>query len=303
MILSASRRTDIPALYGDWFLERLKEGYFLVPNPFIDNGKIAKINVEPVKVETNIMGGQIISGNVDGIVFWTKNPRPILARLDELKDYKYYFLFTLNPYDNSIEKNLPPLETRIETFIELSRAIGADRVQWRYDPILFTKDIAVEWHTVQFANLAKRLEGYTKCCKISFLLGKHPKLLSPNFWERKELAKNLSEIAFAHGIKLETCAVGEEFIGTKVTKSSCIDGELWERLLNAKRKNNKLDKQRKECLCMPCVDIGIYNTCTNGCVYCYANGFYAYRGEAKSLTDKLVGEVYERKVDREFYYL
>lgn len=123
MILSASRRTDIPALYSDWFFERIKDGCFFVPSPFLQNGKIAKIAVEPVRVETNILGGKTITGNIDGIVFWTKNPRPMLARLDELSDYKYCFLFTLNPYDVTIERNLPPLDARIKTFQELSKKL------------------------------------------------------------------------------------------------------------------------------------------------------------------------------------
>jgi len=303
MILSASRRTDIPALYGDWFFERLRAGYFLVPNPFIENGKIAKISVEPVKVETNIMGGKTVTGNIDGIVFWTKNPRPMFAQLNELDQYKYYFLFTLNPYDKSIERNLPPLDRRIETFRELSEKIGAERVVWRYDPILFTQEIDVKWHVRQFEDLAKQLDGYTKRCKISFLIGKHPKMFAPGFNERRGLVKNLACIAEAHGIKIETCALAEEFAEFGIIKSSCIDPELWERLLNAKRKSKQLDGQRKECLCMPSVDIGIYNTCTNGCDYCYANGFYGYRGKPKSMTDTLIGEIYERKIEKAFNYL
>ncbi|MCL2797163.1 MAG: DUF1848 domain-containing protein [Firmicutes bacterium] len=302
MRLSASRRTDIPAIYGDWFFERLKAGHFFVPNPFIDNEKIAKINVEPVRVETNILGGQTVTGNIDGIVFWTKNPRPFLPRLDELTEYKYYFLFTLNPYDAAVEQKLPSLAERIKTFQELSRTIGAERVIWRYDPILFTRECGVKWHIEQFANLAAQLEGYTKCCKISFLLGKHPRMFAPNFDERRTLVKSFAECAAKNGIQIETCALSKEFSDFGIKKSSCIDPELWEYLLGAKRKSKTLDSQRKECLCMPSVDIGIYNTCTNGCLYCYANGFYGYRGESKSLTDKLAGEVYERKIERSFNY-
>jgi len=299
MILSVSRRTDVPALYSDWFFDRLKEGYFLVPNPFIENGKVAKVNVEPVRTTTNIMGAKEVIGNIDGIVFWTKNPKPMLNRLNELKNYKYCFLFTLNPYDETIESDVPPLDERIETFRELAKAIGADRVFWRYDPILFTKDIGVQWHIEQFGKLAKQLGGYTKCCKTSFLIGKHSKIFTPNFNDRIELIKVLNDIAVAHGIELESCAMPDE-LGIK--KSSCIDPVWWEKQLNAKRKSKKLDGGRKECLCMPSVDIGIYNTCSNGCIYCYANGFYGYRGEVKLQTQELRCDVYERKIERSFGY-
>ena len=108
MILSVSRRTDVPALYSDWFFERLREGEVLVPNPFIKDGKTARIKLAPAKIETNILGGAEISGNIEGIVFWTKNPSPMLARLDELGTIPYYFQYTLNPYGKEYESNLPP---------------------------------------------------------------------------------------------------------------------------------------------------------------------------------------------------
>jgi len=146
MILSVSRRTDIPALYSDWFFDRIKEGFVLVANPFGFNNKIAKVKIEPVRVETNLLGGKEVTGNVDGIIFWTKNPRPMMARLDELKDFKYYFHYTLTPYSKDIEVNVPPVEERIKTFQELSKLTSPDQVVWRYDPILLNKENNVEWH-------------------------------------------------------------------------------------------------------------------------------------------------------------
>ena len=302
MILSVSRRTDIPALYSDWFFDRIKEGFFLVPSPMIENGKIAKVRIEPVKIETNLLGGKTISGNVDGIVFWTKNPRPMMARLDELDGFTYIFLFTLNSYDKEFETNLPSFEERIKTFQELSQRIGADRVIWRYDPIFLSKDISVDWHVQQFENLAKQLSGYTKCCKVSFLIGKHSDIGTPNFSQKNEIIKHISRIAKQNDIQVEACADEVDFRRYGVKPSKCIDPILWEKLLNAKVKSKKLDKQRKYCGCMPCVDIGIYNTCTHGCLYCYANGFYGYRGEPKTMLDEMKGEIYERKTERIFEY-
>lgn len=121
MIINASRRTDIPAFYSDWFLNRIKEKFVLVPNPF-NPGMISRIDLNPALV--------------DCIVFWTKNPTPMLSRLDELQDYKYYFQFTLNPYGKELENNLPDITGRIETFKRLADTIGREKVIWRYDPIL-----------------------------------------------------------------------------------------------------------------------------------------------------------------------
>jgi len=303
MILSVSRRTDIPALYSDWFFDRVKEGFVLVPSPLFDNGKIARIKIEPVKVEKNVLGGKEVSGNVDGIVFWTKNPKPMMERLDELNDFLYYFHFTLNPYDEKIEINLPPLGERINTFQELSNKIGANKVIWRYDPILLNNDISIKWQTEQFEYLAKQLNGYTKNCMVSFLIpGKRKDIRPPNSGEQNLILKHFSQIAQANGIQLHTCALKDDWGKYGIKKAKCIDPELFEKLLDAKVKTKRLDGTRKNCGCMPCVDIGIYNTCRQDCIYCYANGFYGYRGEPKSMLDKLDGEIYDRKTERVFEY-
>ena len=302
MILSVSRRTDIPALYSDWFYGRVKDGFVLVKNPFFPNGKVAKIKIEPVRVTTNLLGDKEVTGNVDGIIFWTKNPRPMMLRLDELDEFKYYFQFTLNAYDEKIESNVPPLDERIKTFQELSQRIGADRVIWRYDPILLSKDITIEWHLEQFENLAKQLSGFTKTCNIAFLIGKHKDFFCPSYSQMDEILNNLSRIATRHGIQLHACAQKNDWSKYGIKQSRCTDPELLAKLTGGKVKTKRLDGQRKDCKCMPCVDIGIYNTCKNGCVYCYANGFYGYRGEPKSMLDKLDGEIYERKTERLFDY-
>jgi hypothetical protein len=312
MILSVSRRTDIPALFADWFMDRLlKDKYFLVPNPFIKDDKIAKVAVEPVKVERDLLGGvESISGNVDGIIFWTKNPRPLMNRIKELSGFTFYFHFTLNPYDAKIEANVPPLGERVKTFQDLSRMIGADRVIWRYDPILLSKEISVDWHVEQFENLCENLGGFTSECNFSFLIGRHKDLRSPNYSEQNEILRNFTLIAKRHGIQLKGCALAADWAKFGITKSRCTDPDLFARLISqrhgvtARVKTKRLDAQRKNCGCMPCVDIGIYNTCTHGCVYCYANGFYDpnRRGEPKSMLDLPVGEIYYRKTERVFDY-
>lgn len=150
--------------------------------------------------------------------------------------------------------------------------------------------------------MAKQLNGYTKDCKISFVLGKHKDIRTPNAAERNEIAKNLAQIARENGIQLEACAEELDYSKHGIKASKCIDPEFWSKLLGAKVKTKRLDGTRKNCGCMPCIDIGIYNTCSHGCLYCYANGFYGYRGEPKSMLDEIKGEIYERKAERVFDY-
>ncbi len=140
MILSASRRTDIPAFYSEWFFNRIKEGYLLVRNP-MNIHQVNRINLSPQLV--------------DCIVFWTKNPKPMLKRLDELKNYKYYFQFTLNSYDKTIEPNVPLKKDLIETFIKMSNLVGKEKLIWRYDPILLTNVFTKEYHYKWFEKLAQ----------------------------------------------------------------------------------------------------------------------------------------------------
>lgn len=154
MILSVSRRTDIPAFYSDWFYNRIKEGYVLVRNPF-NAHQVSRIKLSPEVI--------------DCIVFWPKNPRAMMSRLSELKGYNYYFQFTLTSYDNTIEVNVPQKKYIIDTFIELSNMIGKDRIIWRYDPILLTDRYDKQYHYKWFDYLAKRLKDYTNKCIISFM--------------------------------------------------------------------------------------------------------------------------------------
>lgn len=265
MIISASRRTDIPTHYTEWFFNRVKEGFVYVRNP-MNVHQISKISLSP--------------DVVDGIVFWTKNPVPMLSRLDELKDYAYYFQFTVNSYKKDIEVNIPSKnDIIIPAFQELSKKIGTEKVIWRYDPIILTPQYSIDYHVHYFKEIAQRLSGYTKKCVISFVdlyrntkthtkdLGILP--LSKN--EIYELAKNLVEIANENNIVVESCAekINLEQFGIK--HGHCIDCALFEQILNCKMNLDKDKNQRQECGCMASVDIGMYNTCSNGCRYCYAN--------------------------------
>jgi len=264
MIISASRRTDIPAFYSEWFFNRIKDGFTLVRNPMNPTVE-SRINLSP--------------DVVDGIVFWTKNPKPMLDRLDELRDYPYYFQFTLTPYDNDVEKNLPPKNEIIDTFKELSDKIGANRVIWRYDPTLINDKYTLGHHIENFAEMAKKLKGYTSKCVISFV--DYYRSIANNIKELdlKEItdddmtyiANNFSAIANENGVKINTCAETIDLSEYDIGHSKCVDDSIFTEITGYSYNTNKDKNQRLACGCVSSIDIGVYNTCLNGCKYCYAN--------------------------------
>jgi len=264
MIISASRRTDIPSQFPDWFFNRITAGFALVRNPF-DRCQVSKVLLSP--------------DVVDAIVFWTKNPAPMLARLGELKDYMHYFQFTITPYGSDAEPNLPSKEDEIlPTFKRLSDAIGPDRVIWRYDPILLNHKYTLDFHIGTFGKIANELRGYTKRSTISFIDVGY-RMVKRNMRELKsippetqiELASKLAEIARNNGMAIDTCAEKIDLQHFGVEHARCIDDKLLERLLGRNLHLGKDKTQRTECECVTSVDIGAYDTCKNGCLYCYAN--------------------------------
>ena len=264
MILSVSRRTDIPAFYSEWFYYRLKEGFVYVRNP-MNIHQVSKVILSP----------QVI----DCIVFWSKNPRPMIGRLGELKDYMYYFQYTINPYDKGLELGVPRKEGIINTFKELSDMIGPKRVIWRYDPILLTEKMNTDYHVKYFEEIAKRLEGRTNTCVISFVdlykktqsNLKDTQAREPSQNEMVELATKMCQIAQEYGMVIQTCAEAIELESEGINHGKCIDSLLIEDLLGVKLVVGKDPNQRKECGCVQSIDIGEYNTCAHGCKYCYAN--------------------------------
>lgn len=264
MIISASRRTDIPAFFSEWFFYRLREGFVYVRNP-MNIHQVSRIKLSPEVI--------------DCIVFWSKNPRPMLARLDELKDYMYYFQYTINAYDKGLEAAVPRKEGIISTFKELSDSIGPKRVIWRYDPILLTEKIDIDYHLKYFEEIAKRLKSYTDTCVISFVdlykktqsNLKETLVREPSQNEAEELAREMCQIAKGCGMTVQTCAEAIELESVGIKHGKCIDSVLIEDLLGVKLVVGKDPNQRKECGCVQSIDIGEYNTCAHGCRYCYAN--------------------------------
>jgi DNA repair photolyase len=264
LILSASRRTDIPAFYSDWFYNRIKAGFVCVRNP-MNAKQISKI---PVNKEVT-----------DCIVFWTKNPEKMLPRLHELNEFNFYFQFTLTPYNQTIEPFISDKTKIINTFKKLSNKIGSQRIIWRYDPILLSQNTDIEYHIKEFEHLAAQLKGYTQTCTISFI-DMYPKIADNMMrvnarklsnYEIEQLAGSLAEIARSNHIQIKTCAEQAHLEQFGITHGKCIDNELIESIVGAKIKIEKDKNQRTLCQCVQSIDIGEYSTCPHACIYCYAN--------------------------------
>jgi hypothetical protein len=264
MIISCSRRTDIPAFYSDWFFNRLREGYVSVRNP-MNSKQVRQVSLSPQ--------------DIDCIVFWTKDPTPMLGKLQLLNDYNFYFQFTLTPYIQDFEPNLPPKDQIIESFLRLSDTIGAKRVIWRYDPIILSKDITSDYHVEHYTRFARRLSGHSGKCIISFidtyrhLQSKSADLAirSPDESEMRSLAKQLAQVAGACNMKVATCAEKIDLADLGIAHGKCIDDGLISELTGMNLKIAKDKNQRELCGCVESIDIGEYNTCCHFCRYCYAN--------------------------------
>lgn len=265
MIISASRRTDIPAFYAEWFANRIKEEYVLVRS-LVRRNQVRKIDLSPEVV--------------DGIVFWTKNPEPMLKHLSALEKYPYYFQITLTAYDRDVEPNLPSKNNVILPAIrDLMKAIGRERVVWRYDPILFNDRYTMEYHCKYFRNLAAKLSGCTEKCTVSFLksykkIEKNVESLNAQegtFEMQCELMQKFAEIGKEYGLTIDACAEKIDFQNLGISPASCIDKRRLERIGNCQLNLQKDLYQRPECGCVDSIDIGAYDCCGHGCLYCYAN--------------------------------
>lgn len=276
MIISASRRTDIPACYPQWFMNRIREGFFHTTNPF-----------NPKQVSCH----SLLPTDVDIIVFWTKNPKPLVPYLPELdqRGYRYYFQYTLNDYPSWLEPGLPPVDERIEVFQHLSNALGPDRVIWRYDPIILSTETPVDYHIERIGCIAEHIRGYTERLTISFLdfyskikgrIQKIERDRQIRLWDIVDghhgdaldrLCRAISEISRQNRLEVVTCSEKVDLGRYGIRHGSCIDARLIRRLTGTDKDFTKDPGQRSDCLCAISVDMGAYNTCRNGCTYCYAN--------------------------------
>ncbi|PKU23523.1 DUF1848 domain-containing protein [Telmatospirillum siberiense] len=269
MIVSASYRTDIPAFYGQWFENRFRAGFCRVVNPY--GGPPARVAMRE---------------GVDGYVFWTRHAGPFLPALAEVRRAGLPFIvqYTLTGYPRALEEGVIDEATSLALIRRLSDEYGSRAVVWRYDPILLTELTPPEWHVQNFSRLASRLAGAVDEVVASFVQpyrktdrnlaaaarARHFSWWTPPAWEKRQAIARLAGIAQAHGMALRLCTQ-PELESDAVAGARCIDAQrladLSGRPIEAKTKGN-----RPGCLCSESRDIGAYDSCPQGCVYCYAVG-------------------------------
>lgn len=266
MILSCSRRSDIPAFYSEWFFRRLKEGQVSVRNP-----------MNPAQTKSVSLKRE----DVDGFVFWSKDPRPLLSREDELAGYPFYVQWTLTPYGRDVEPNVPGKgEILIPAMKQFAARLGRERFVWRYDPILLNENYTLDYHKKYFRAMAGRIAESADSCIISFLdlyRGIEKRLegqgiRAPSQEEMCEIAESFSGIAGMYGLRLSTCAEKIDLERYGIHRAACIDADRLSRIAGRKILAPKDQNQRPECGCAASLDLGAYHTCLHGCLYCYACG-------------------------------
>ncbi len=268
MIVSASRRTDVPALYSGWLRRRLAEGYARVPHPFRPS-RVRTVDLRPRP-----------EGTLDLLVLWTRDPGPVLPDVAawEARGIRTLWLVTLTGYPGALEPGAPDLQRVVRTLEDLSRRVGRERIAWRYDPVIEVPELGMDaaWHAENFARLARRLAPLVGRCIASFYDPyaaperrlKRAGLSARPPEDRTGIAFVLAAVAREHGLVLQSCCDDMEAGG--VPAGACIDGRLIDRLWGLGVGDARDPGQRPRCRCAPSVDIGVYNTCTHGCLYCYA---------------------------------
>lgn len=289
VIISASRATDIPTFYSDWFVDRWKKGYVKWINPF--NQAPSYVSFKDTRL----------------VIFWTKNPKPLMQNLNFIEDNikNFYFQFTLNDYKKEkMELKIPDLESRIDTFIELSEKLGKDKVVWRYDPLILSNEIGVDELLKKIEYIGGKLKNHTSKLVFSFVdINAYKKVIS-NLSEtgarefdidsKNQFALGLQQLNKKWNLDIGTCTESIDLEKYNIKHNKCIDDDLIIKLFRRDKllmkflgvedstpdlfnsefiSNKKLkDKgQRSACGCIISKDIGQYNTCPHECLYCYAN--------------------------------
>ncbi len=268
-IISASRRTDIPALYARWFLRRIEEGFCEWMHPF--GGGLQRLSLRPE--------------DCAGIVFWTRNPGPLLPALEDLRrsGYAMYFHVTITGYPKELDACGPGLDVSLRRFRELSEILGPDAVTWRYDPIVLSSLTPPERHLEAFGRIARELEGATRSVYVSYVdfygktrsqfarleAARGIRFVDPGAEERKGLLLRLRDLAGARGMAVRVCCE-DALVGDGIEKGRCVDAERLRALGADLPEAYERRPSRPECGCSESVDIGAYDTCVFGCAYCYA---------------------------------
>ncbi len=263
MILNTDGRTDTVQYYTDWLLQRFSEGYVLTRNPMFPS-KVIRYELTPDKV--------------DCVVFCSKNYKPILPRLHEITDrFHTYFHYTITAYGRDIEPGVPSIEESMETLKALSRLVGKQRIAWRYDPVLLTKEYTIGRHLETFERMAGELAPYIDRCIFSFvemykkLEVNMPELIPLSCQDMESLAQGLGSIAQKYGISIQTCGTNGDYTRYGIHASGCMTLDILGKANGITFRSRKHKGTRQGCHCIESRDIGAYDTCLNGCKYCYAN--------------------------------
>ncbi len=303
MILSASRRTDIPAFYAPWFANRVRAGYCTVPNPF-NRQQVSYVSLQP--------------GDVDAIVFWTRNPLPLLPYLQEFDQLglRYYFQFTVLNYPKALEARAPSLQSTLPAFKKLSELIGAEKVIWRYDPILLSTVTGVQFHKASFAQIAAQLHGFTRRVVIS-LLDPYPAAsrrlvaleesgIRVSYYQGQpdaevdDMLNAIVQSAADQDMEIYSCAEPFDLRRYGIQPGKCIDDVYLSKAFGINVSHTKGPGQRPACGCVLSKDIGMYDTCLFECACCYATHSFARARRNHALHDpaspSLLGH-YENRSD------
>lgn len=293
MIINTGSRTDIPAFFSQWLLNRIEEGFVCTRNPYNDD----------------IYRYPLDSKIIDCLCFCTKNPKPMIKNLDKLDDFNQFWFVTITPYGRDIEVNVPDYKQVMKSFKQLSDYLGSDKVSWRYDPIFISEKYCLDFHMDKFEEMASELAGYTNDCTISFIdlyqkvLRNFPEANEVTTEEMLEIGEAFSKTAERYDIRMKTCVEGTLLDKFGFDSSGCMTQEVIE---NAIGKNLKIPKGKyriRECDCIFGRDIGAYNTCLHGCRYCYANSNMKLVKRNQKLHNPdspiLIGEVKDSDVVKE----
>ena len=294
MILNTGLRTDIPGFFSEWFYNRIDDGFVYVRNPYAKN-QIYSYRLDPELI--------------DCIIFCTKNPKPMFENLEKIDKFNQYWHITITPYEKEIEPNVPPMDDVLESFKYLSKKLGKENVTLRYDPIFINEKYTLEKHIESFEYIINSLSDYTTEAIISFIdlyektKRNFPKAREVTKDERLKLGEEFAQIGKKNNITIKTCVEGTELDKFGIDSSGCMTKEVIERAIN---KNLNIPKQKArngECYCLLNNDIGEYNTCAHGCLYCYANSNKKLVKRNLKLHDPkspiLIGEIKEDDIIKE----
>ena len=293
MIINTGSRTDIPAFFSEWFLNRVEEGFVCTRNPYNDD-------IYKYPLDSKI---------IDCLCFCTKNPKPMLKHSDKLNDFNQFWFVTITPYGRDIERNVPSFKRVIKSFKELSETLGVNKVSWRYDPIFITEKYSLDFHIDLFEEMASELHTFTDDCTISFIdlyqkvLRNFPEAREVTRQEQLTIGENFARIADDYDIQMKTCVEGTLLDRFGFDSSGCMTQNVIEKAIGNNLKIPKGKYRIRECDCIFGRDVGAYNTCLHGCKYCYANSNMKLVKKNQKLHNPdsplLIGEVKEGDVVKE----